>query len=58
MKEYFTQNAMKPMMMTDALNSSIPYLTKLNHDIETNLMSGNTLFVQLIYLTAFMEGQN
>ena len=46
------------MMMTDALNSAIPYLTKINHDIETNLMSDNTLFFQLIYLTAFMEGQN
>jgi hypothetical protein len=36
---------------------TIPHLTKMNHDIETNLMSGN-LFFQLINLTAFMEGHN
>jgi hypothetical protein len=37
---------------------TIPHLTKINHDIETNLMSDNTLFVQRIYLTAFMKEQN
>ena len=38
---------------------TIPHLKKISHDIETNLMSDNTLFFfQLIYLTAFMEGQN
>jgi hypothetical protein len=37
---------------------TILHLTKINHDIETNLMSDNTLFFQLIYLTAFMERQN
>ena len=26
---------------------TIPHLTKINHDIETNLMSDNTLFVNL-----------
>jgi hypothetical protein len=28
MKEHFTQNSMKPRMMTDAFNSAIPGLTK------------------------------
>ena len=37
---------------------TIPHLKKISHDIETNLMSGNTLFFQLINLTAFMEGHN
>jgi hypothetical protein len=36
----------------------IPYLKKISHDIETNLMYDNILFFQLVYLTAFMEGQN
>jgi hypothetical protein len=48
-------------MMTDALNFqfTIPHLKKISHDIETNLMSDNTLFFfQLIYLTTLMEGQN
>ena len=36
---------------------TIPHLKKISHDIETNLMSDNTLFFQLIYLTAFMEGK-
>jgi hypothetical protein len=35
---------------------SIPHLKKISHDIETNLMFDNTLFCQLIYITAFMEG--
>jgi hypothetical protein len=37
---------------------TIPHLKKISHDIETNLMSDNTLFFQLIYLTAFMEEHN
>jgi len=51
---------MKPKMMTDSLNFqfTIPHLKKISHDNETNLMSDNTLFFQLIYLTAFMEGHN
>jgi hypothetical protein len=38
------------------LQFTILYLKKINHDIETNLMSDNTLFFQLIYLTPCMEG--
>jgi hypothetical protein len=34
------------------------YQKKISHDIETNLMSEKTLFFQLVYLTAFMEGHN
>ena len=50
---------MKPRMTMVALNSAIHNSSskKINHDIETNLMSDNTLFFQLIYLTAFIEGQ-
>ena len=37
---------------------TIPHLKKISHNTETNLMFDNTLFFQLIYLTAFIEGHN
>ena len=37
---------------------TIPHLKKISHEIETNLISDNTLFFQFIYLTASMEGHN
>ena len=61
MEEYFIQNSVKPRIMMGVLNSAIHNSSPIKdtrHDVKTSVMSDYNLCFELIYLTAFMEGEN